>query len=48
MASPKPKKQRTRYVYRSAKTGNFVTRAYAEAHPKTTLKQRLRIGGCCK
>ena len=27
-----------RYVYRSAVTGKFVSRAYAEAHPTTTYR----------
>ena len=26
-------------VYRDAKSGNFVTREYAEAHPDTTVKE---------
>ena len=31
----------TRYVYRSAITGRFVSRAYAEAHPDTTIRQEV-------
>lgn len=30
-----------RYVYRSAVTGEFVPRAYAEANPDTTTRERL-------
>jgi hypothetical protein len=33
---------RRRYLYKSAITGRFVTRAYAEANPATTV--RIRIG----
>lgn len=29
----------TRYIYRSAVTGRFVSRAYAEANPATTIRQ---------
>jgi hypothetical protein len=28
------------YVYRSARTGLFVTAAYAKRHPKTTVSER--------
>lgn len=31
-----------RYVYRSALTGKFVSKEYAEAHPETTFKDRLK------
>lgn len=31
-----------RYIYRSAKTGRFVTAAYAKRHPKTTVKERVK------
>ena len=30
-----------RTVYRSAVTGRFVSKAYAEAHPDTTIKQAV-------
>jgi hypothetical protein len=30
------------YAYRSAITGRFVSKAYAEAHPDTTVKVQLR------
>ena len=30
----------TRYLYRSAKTGRFVTAAYARRHPATTVRER--------
>lgn len=32
-----------RVVYRSAITGRFVTKAYAEANPDTTIKQTVRV-----
>lgn len=31
-----------RYRYRSAITGEFVSRLYALLHPKTTIKERVR------
>ena len=31
-----------RYVYRDAKTGKFVTREYAEAHPDTTVREEVK------
>lgn len=31
----------TRYIYRSAVTGRFVSKAYAEAHPDTTVRQKV-------
>lgn len=30
-----------RYRYRDAKTGRYVTREYAEAHPDTTVRERV-------
>lgn len=30
-----------RYVFRDADTGQWVSKAYALAHPKTTIRQRL-------
>lgn len=30
-----------RYYYRSAHTGRFVSAAYAKAHPKTTVRERV-------
>jgi len=30
-----------KYIYRSAKTGRVVTRAYAEAHPTMTVRERM-------
>ncbi len=30
-----------RYVYRDAGTGQFVNRAYAMLHPKTTVRERV-------
>lgn len=31
-----------KYRYRSAETGEFVSRVYALLHPKTTVKERVR------
>lgn len=31
-----------RYIYRSAITGRFVSKAYAEANPETTVRQELK------
>lgn len=31
-----------RYRYRSAKTGYFVSAAYAKRHPKTTVRERVK------
>lgn len=30
------------YRYRSAITGRIVSKAYAEAHPETTIRERVR------
>jgi len=32
-----------RHVYRSAITGKFVSKAYAEAHPDTTIRQTVKV-----
>lgn len=29
------------YLYRSAVTGRFVSKAYADAHPSETVKERI-------
>lgn len=31
-----------RYVYKSASTGRFVSKATARRHPSTTFRQRVR------
>lgn len=31
-----------RYVWRDAETGAFVTKAYAKANPKTTVRDLLK------
>lgn len=31
-------------VYRSSKTGEFVPKKYAEKHPNTTERERVRTG----
>jgi len=30
------------YAFRSAKTGRFVKKKYAEKHPNTTVKETIR------
>jgi hypothetical protein len=30
------------YIYRSAKTGRFVTAAYARRYPKSTVRERVK------
>lgn len=35
-------KKRATYRYRSAKTGRYVSAAYAARHPTTTVKERVR------
>jgi hypothetical protein len=37
--TPAPKKT----VYRDSKDGQFVKKSYAEKHPDTTEKERVRI-----
>jgi hypothetical protein len=39
---PKEKEQK-KTVYRDSEDGQFVTKRYAEQHPKTTEKERVRI-----
>lgn len=34
-----------RYLYRSAITGKFVSREYAEANPETTLREGKYVKG---
>lgn len=34
---------RERIVYRSAITGQFVSREYAESHPDTTIRQVIQL-----
>ena len=31
-----------RYVYRDAITGKFISKEYAEAYPRTTVKERMK------
>ena len=31
-------------VARSAKTGRFVTKRYADTHPATTVVERVKVG----
>lgn len=38
----KPKHRKLFHVYRDAGTGRFVTRVYADEHPDTTIRQRVR------
>lgn len=39
---PEPERRPARYVYRSAITGRFVSKAYADANPDTTVRQRIK------
>lgn len=32
----------TRYRYRDARTGRYVSRAYAEKHPDTTVRETVK------
>jgi hypothetical protein len=36
--------KKTRIVYRSAITGRFVTKAYAQRNPKTTVGETIQVG----
>jgi hypothetical protein len=38
----KTRKARRRYRYRSAVWGRFVSEAYAKAHPRTTVRERVK------
>jgi hypothetical protein len=38
-AKPGRKKSALKYVYRSAVTGGYIPKWYAELHPKTTMRQ---------
>jgi hypothetical protein len=35
---------KTKTIYRSAKTGRFVKKKYAERHPATTEKEHRPVG----
>lgn len=35
---------KTKTIYRSAKTGRFVEKKYAESHPATTEKEHRVVG----
>ena len=37
-------KETKKTIYRSSKTGRLVTKKYAESHPDTTEKERVRVG----
>ena len=41
MNTKKPEPKKT--VYRDSEEGRFVKQEYAEKHPKTTEKERVRI-----
>jgi len=34
---------KTRQASRSAKTGHFVTKKYADKHPNTTVTEKIKI-----
>jgi|GEM_PF-1065394 len=38
-------KEPKKTVYRDSGTGEFVKKDYADKHPKTTEKERVRTGG---
>jgi hypothetical protein len=38
-------KESRKTVYRSAKTGEFVTPRFAKKHPATTEKEKVRVKG---
>lgn len=42
----KKSKYKTRYIYRDAVTGAFVTEAYAKRHPRTTVREKLQVPVC--
>lgn len=37
-------KEKRKTVFRSSETGKFIKPGYAKKHPKTTEKERVRIG----
>lgn len=38
-----PFKKTKKYVYRSAKNGEYVSRLYALLHPLTTVRERVDV-----
>jgi len=42
MKTKKQKKVATQKVFRSAKTGRFVTKKFAVRYPKTTVKETVK------
>ncbi|MGB7209424.1 MAG: hypothetical protein WBD27_12240 [Pyrinomonadaceae bacterium] len=38
------KSKATKTIYRSSKTGRIVKKTYADKHPATTEKERVRTG----
>lgn len=38
------KKGKTRTIYRSSVTGRIVKKTYADKHPKTTEKEKVKVG----
>lgn len=36
-------KSKTKTIYRNSVNGRIVTKTYAEKHPKTTEKERVRV-----
>lgn len=37
-------KQKTKVIYRDSGTGQIITEQYARKHPKTTEKERVKVG----
>ncbi len=35
---------KTKTIYRSSVTGRIVKKTYADKHPKTTEKEKVRVG----
>ena len=41
---PTKKKSKSRYVYKDAETGEFVSADFAKKNPKTTIRERVVNG----
>ncbi|MCK4666797.1 multidrug transporter [Candidatus Dependentiae bacterium] len=35
-------KKKERYIYRSAITGRFVKKEFAQKHPETTIREKIK------
>jgi len=45
MAKSKSSKSSKTTVHRDAKSGKFVSKGYAQKHPKSTVKESIKKGG---